>query len=218
MNQGEPQGCLTAILWLFGINLGDYEAARELPYRQRDDFLSAVELSFYRVLSAAVGDRAVICPKVNLADIFFVARPNNESQAYRNKIDRKHVDFLVCDSATMRPLCGIELDDFSHKRRDRRDRDDFVDQLFEVAGVPLVRVVAKATYSPAALLELIEPHLNGKTVSRSTVKSINGTPNCPKCGVAMVERVTKTGVSAGKSFWGCRNYPKCKEILRARSV
>lgn len=76
MKQGEPQGCLTAILRLFGLNLGGSDEARELPYRQRDDFLSAAELSFHRVLSTAIGDRAVICPKVNLADIFFVARPN----------------------------------------------------------------------------------------------------------------------------------------------
>ncbi len=215
MNQPEPQGCLTAILRLFGINLGGSDAARELPYRQRDDFLSAGELSFYRVLSAAIGDRAVICPKVNLADIFFVARPN-ENQGYRNKIDRKHVDFLICDPTTMRPLCGIELDDSSHARRDRQDRDEFVDQVFEVAGLPLVRVPAKGSYSPAGLLELLEPHFSGKPIFRSVAPSATtGTPDCPKCGVSMVERVAKTGQNAGKQFWGCRNFPRCKEIVQA---
>ncbi len=214
MNQGERQGCLTAILRFIGISLGGSEKARELPYRQRDDFLSAAELSFYRVLSAAIGNRAVICPKVNLADIFFVARPN-ENQSFRNKIDRKHVDFLLCDPATMRPLCGMELDDSSHSRRDRQDRDEFVNRAFEVAGLPLVRVPAKATYNSAGLLEMIGPHLSGKPISRTTAPSANtGTPGCPKCGVPMVERVAKTGQNAGKSFWGCRNYPKCKEIVQ----
>lgn len=159
MNRGEPQGCLTAILRLFGVNLRGLDVS-ELPYRQRDDFLSAAELSFYRVLSAAIGDRAIICPKVNLADMFFVARPN-ENQSFRNKIDRKHVDFLVCDPATMRPVCGIELDDSSHARRDRQGRDEFVDRVFEVAGLALVRVPAKGSYSPDALMELVGPHLNG---------------------------------------------------------
>ena len=52
----------------------------------------------------------IVCPKVNLADIFFVARPN-ENQSYRNKIDRKHVDFLLLDPTTMKPVMGVELDD-----------------------------------------------------------------------------------------------------------
>ncbi len=193
MNQSERQGCLTAILRLIEISLVGSETARELPYRQRDDFLSAAELSFYRVLCTAIGDRAVICPKVNLADIFFVARLN-ENQSFRNKIDRKHVDFLLCDPATMRPLCGIELDDSSHSRRDRQDRDEFVDQVFDVAGLPLIRVPARASYNPAGLLELIEPHLSGEPIARSTAPSANmGTPDCPKCGVVMVGRVAKTG-------------------------
>lgn len=33
---------------------------------------------------------------------------------------------------------------------------------------------------------------------------------CPKCGGALVLRTAKTGVNAGKSFYGCASYPKCK--------
>lgn len=215
MNDAEPQGCLAAILRLFGIRLGGGEetvAGGSLPYRQRDDFLSAAELSFYWVLRTAVGDRAVICPKVNLADLFFVVRPN-ESQGYRNKIDRKHVDFVLCDPATMRPRCGIELDDSSHSRPDRQDRDEFVDRVFEVAGLPLVRVPAQAAYSPSGLLTALEPHIVGGPVTRTPpmVAPGTGNPTCPKCGVPMVERVAKKGSNAGQVFFGCTNYPRCRE-------
>ena len=34
------------------------------------------------------------------------------------------------------------------------------------------------------------------------------TPTCPTCGVKMVRRDGKRG-----AFWGCRNYPRCKQIL-----
>jgi len=148
-----------------------------------------------------------------LADVFFVVRPN-ENQGYRNKIDRKHVDFLLCDPATMKPRCGVELDDSSHARRDRQDRDEFVDQVFAVAGLPLVRVPAQAAYNPTGLLALVEPHLNGTPVARSLppIAPTTETPNCPKCGVPMVERVAKKGQNAGQKFLGCPNYPKCKEM------
>ena len=33
---------------------------------------------------------------------------------------------------------------------------------------------------------------------------------CPKCGSALVLRVSKKGVYAGNKFYGCSNYPKCK--------
>ncbi|QDU25856.1 Topoisomerase DNA binding C4 zinc finger [Anatilimnocola aggregata] len=216
MTDAEPKGCLAAILSLFGISLGGpAKVSVELPYRQRDDFLSAAELSFYRVLATALGNRAVVCPKVSIADIFFVVRPN-ENQSYRNKIDRKHVDFLLCDPMTMKPRCGVELDDSSHARRDRQERDEFVDEVFEVAGLPLVRVPAKSAYSPAALLAFIEPHLSGP-VANSLPPDVqsSGPPACPKCGVLMVERVAKKGQSAGQSFFGCPNYPKCREIVQS---
>lgn len=155
MPKSEPQGCLTAILNLFGIRLAAGSGRPEqLPYRRRDDFLTAAELSFYRVLMLGLDGSHLVCPKVNLADIFFVARPN-ENQSYRNKIDRKHVDFLLLDPTTMKPIIGVELDDASHARRDRQDRDEFVDQVFEAAGLPLLRVRAAASYSPQNIADLV---------------------------------------------------------------
>jgi len=211
MVEPEPKGCLTVLLSLVGIRLGGpTKSIDELPYRLRDDFLSAAEHSFYRVLCSALGERAIVCPKVNLADIFFVVRPN-ENYAYRNKIDRKHVDFLICDPATMKPRCGVELDDTSHSRRDRQQRDEFVDKVFEAAGLPLVRIPAKASYSISEILALIEPHLIGNS-SRPAI-DVSDTPTCPKCRVPMVKRMAKKGQNAGQEFYGCPNYPKCKEIV-----
>ena len=33
---------------------------------------------------------------------------------------------------------------------------------------------------------------------------------CPLCGGLMVLRTARKGMNAGKQFWGCKNYPKCK--------
>jgi hypothetical protein len=201
MNKPEPQGCLAAILRLFGNRLGGTQTgtADQLPYRLRDDFLSPAELSFYRVLQLALKDQAVISTKVNLADIFFVARPN-ENQSYRNKIDRKHVDFLLCDPATMKPRCGIELDDSSHARRDRQDRDQFVDQVFDVAGLPLVRFPARSGYDPNTIAAELARHLGAQADVATRVAAVlppSGSPICPKCDVPMVQRNNK---STGKKF------------------
>jgi very-short-patch-repair endonuclease len=211
----EPQGCLAAILSLFGIRLGK-PAESELPYRQRDDFLSLAEFSFYRVLCTVVGNRGVVCPKVNLADIFYVARPN-ENRVYRNRIDRKHVEFLLCDPTTMKPKLGIELDDSSHGRRERQDRDAFVDRVFAAAGLRLLHIPAHAAYNPTALWSQIAVCLEsaGPQSVRVPLASGTGPPLCPKCGVPMVLRTAAKGARAGKQFFGCKNYPRCREIVES---
>jgi hypothetical protein len=38
------------------------------------------------------------------------------------------------------PMLGIELDDLSHQRADRKERDMFVNRLFASTGVPLLRL------------------------------------------------------------------------------
>ena len=90
-----------------------------LPYRTRDDFLSPAEYSLYRLLSSSLYGRASVFPKVRLADVFFVARPN-ENLSFINRVAQRHVDFLLCDPNSLRPVAGIELDDSSHTRRGRQ--------------------------------------------------------------------------------------------------
>lgn len=41
------------------------------------------------------------------------------------------------------------------------------------------------------------------------------TPTCPNCGVKMVRRTASKGRSEGQEFWGCRNYPRCRQTFRS---
>lgn len=119
----------------------------QYPYHLRDDFLSPAELNFYRVLQTAVSDWATIFVKVSLGDLFYAQTGDyGKNQAYRNKIDRKHVDFLLCHPQTVRPILGIELDDKSHQRPDRQKRDHLVDGIFAAAQLPLVHITVKQGY------------------------------------------------------------------------
>jgi len=38
-------------------------------------------------------------------------------------------------------------------------------------------------------------------------------PLCPNCGVPMVLRVASRGEHQGKPFYGCPNYPRCREVV-----
>ncbi len=188
----------------------------EYPYCLRDDFLSPAEHSFFMVLRSAVSDKVLVQTKVNLGDLFY-ARSSDPSKyrIYTNKIDRKHVDFLLCDPKTVRPLVAIELDDKSHQRDDRQARDAFVENVFRAAALPLVRVPARKTYSVTELTGLLQPYLTNLAASMpaSTASQRLTGPTCPKCGGAMVLRTAKSGENAGQKFWGCSNFPKCRGVM-----
>lgn len=42
------------------------------------------------------------------------------------------------------------------------------------------------------------------------------TPTCVRCNVKMIKKTAKTGINAGNTFWGCINYPRCKQKLFIR--
>jgi hypothetical protein len=231
----EKKGCLAAILRMFGSKKPDPVSGLEnpdpgimvrslepekLPYRLRDDFLSPAETSFFQVLKSLVGAGLVICPKVSFAELFYV--PRSESfQTYQNKIDRKRVDFLLCEPKTLKPVFAIELDDSSHARPDRQERDAFVDEVFAAAQLPLLHIPARSTYNTQELIALFRVALQsqpvGKPVDQPPVSPQAQPPLCPKCGAPMLLRTARKGDTPGQQFYGCPNYPRCRGVIPIKS-
>jgi hypothetical protein len=212
------------------------KAELEFPYALRDDFLSAAELSFCMVLRTVVAERLLICPKVALADLFFAKTGDHrQNRIFLNRIDRKHVDFLLCEPKTLRPVVGIELDDKSHQRPDRRERDEFVDGVFVAAKLPLIRVPARRGYAAAELHSALNQYFVEQSPAVETSPGVlitepvavmpaptkpgdpakveqQAAPRCPKCSSEMVLRTARTGAKQGGKFWGCSNFPRCRGI------
>lgn len=192
-------------------------ARPEYPYFVRDHFLSPAEHSFFLVLKSVVADSALISIKVGLGDLFYVKSTDaSKHRIYTNKIDRKHVDFLLCDPKTAQPIAGIELDDKSHQRSDRQARDEFVENVFQAARLPLVRVPVKHSYSTSELQALLQPYLSSvkPVVPELQVAAVEAGPSCPKCGSDMVLRTAKSGANQGEKFWGCSRFPHCRGMLK----
>jgi hypothetical protein len=189
------------------------EPDERLPYRLREPFISAPELSLYRVLVELVEDRYVICPKVALNDIFFIVRPN-ENVHYFNKIFRKHVDFLLCHPKSLKPAFAIELVKSSLKN-EIRESDQFMEDLFLGAGLPLVQIPSSERYKIAGLVDLFKNALlkvKDTGSLRATDKS-DSVPMCPVCGRMMVLRIYRDGENAGKKYYGCTDNPHCPGIV-----
>lgn len=52
-------------------------------------------------------------------------------------------------------------------------------------------------------------------ISRQVTRGDYMTPSCPSCDVKLVLRESSAKESA---FWGCRNYPRCRTVIRLRTV
>ncbi|RIK29566.1 MAG: topoisomerase [Anaerolineae bacterium] len=185
-----------------------------LPYRLREKFMSAPELALFRSLQNMAGKHYVVCPKVALNDIFYIVRPN-ENVHFFNKIFRKHVDFLLCDPKTLQPVFGIELVKPVGKS-ETREADQFLEDLFLSAGLPLVHVISSETYSEEDLAELFQLAIVKVKQSRplrATGRS-DSVPHCPICGKMMVLRMHRTGPDKGKRYYGCMDNPRCSGAVR----
>lgn len=136
-------------------NLQSANTPERLPYLPQSNLLTPAELNFYQILLHSVRELncQILC-KVRVADLLKVEKsllPSGESwQKYFNKIQAKHIDFVICN-AQMQPKLFVELDDSSHQKKRRQERDDFLNQAFRDAGLRLVRIKAQKSYNTEKL-------------------------------------------------------------------
>lgn len=188
----------------------------EYPYHLSEELITAAEHNFFLVLKSAVSGNAQIFSKINLADLFYAKTGDfGKNRSYMNRIDRKHADFLICDPKSLKPILAIELDDKSHQRADRQERDNFVNHVFEAAKLPLIHISVQKSYSVKDLQSKLLPYLSiSQGLSEQPSQTLSSTPECPKCGNEMVMRTAKKGNNQGEQFWGCSRYPKCNGIIK----
>ena len=138
------------------------------PFERRE-LLTSGELPFYALLKP-VCDRHgwQLLIKMRLADIVAVESGTPDYMSYFNRIKAKHTDFILCDPEDLDVLAGVELDDPSHERPERIERDEFVDRVYQAAGIPLIHVWMPITESEleTLLLEQI-PSLTGEEAAEA---------------------------------------------------
>lgn len=109
-------------------------------YRRKEYFMTRAENECYKALVQAVGNDYFVFAQVHLPTIIDEKLPGQDWRAARAHINRKSVDFVLCDREYISPKLAIELDDWSHAREDRKARDAEVERLLGQAGVPLLRI------------------------------------------------------------------------------
>jgi very-short-patch-repair endonuclease len=97
--------------------------------------------------------------QVRLADVIKVKKgvDNSTRSSAFNRIKAKHLDFVACDPSDMSVKFAIELDDSSHKQTKRMERDAFLNDAMQSAGIPLHRFAVKREYDPQEVYDKFFP-------------------------------------------------------------
>ncbi len=80
----------------------------------------------------------IVFTKVRLLDLIEPRRNKNNYNARLWKIQAKHIDFVVCDKE-IRVKCIIEINDNSHKHKDRVERDQFINEVLTACGYKVLQ-------------------------------------------------------------------------------
>ena len=105
--------------------VGAYQKKWLLTYNEKD--------AFKKIKAVTDEIRCYTFSKVRLLDLLEPVKGNTKYKTYFYKVQAKHVDFVLCDDQ-LRAKFVIELDDSTHDRPDRIERDRFVDSVLTSAG------------------------------------------------------------------------------------
>ncbi|EIQ00233.1 Protein of unknown function (DUF2726) [Opitutaceae bacterium TAV1] len=136
-------------------------------YYLMESIFTPAERSFLGVLETATPEGLAIAYKIRLADVLGIREGNGRIAAF-NRINAKHIDFLLIDKSNGKPVLAIELDDASHQRTDRAARDQFVDQAITQAGLDILHITARHAYAPADIERQIRPKLRAYAPPKAT--------------------------------------------------
>lgn len=146
----------------FDLGGGEEEKTKKkYDYKKRDFFMTRAEHECYDALSKAVGAEYLIFAQVHLPTLVDNKVVGQNWKAAFRHISEKSVDFVLCDKSYIAPKLAIELDDRTHERPERVERDHEVERILKDAGLPLLRLENHGRFDPADLSQKIKEALQG---------------------------------------------------------
>lgn len=126
-------------------------------YKSKQYFFSKAERKFYEVLKEVADEMdMVVFAKVRLADLIYLPKSEDNWIKGWNKIKSKHIDFVLCGKGDYKPRMAIELNDSSHNKERRRERDAFIRAVFDHLKIELVEIKTQRSYDLNKMMQKIK--------------------------------------------------------------
>lgn len=131
-------------------------------YRPKRYVITLNELNFYTTLMEVAKELDLILfSQVSLYNIIDTKKNLDRSTktTYFNKIASKSIDFVLVDKKDCRIKLCIELDDHTHEKKNRIERDKFINQLFKDLEINLLRYPSYTLYYKDTLKKRIKENI-----------------------------------------------------------
>lgn len=115
------------------------------------------EEAFFLKLSRVLSNQYYIFPQIHLASILEHKVKGQGWKYAFGHINGKSVDYVLCDKNSLEIIFAVELDDYTHKYKNRKRRDREVERMLKNAGVQLIRIPVDAATSGEDILRLFTP-------------------------------------------------------------
>ncbi|MDR2406888.1 MAG: DUF2726 domain-containing protein [Bacteroidales bacterium] len=119
------------------------------------NILSENENEFYNILKNNF-------PNLNVfAQVALPAFIETKNYKLRNYFRHYYIDFILCNSKG-NIILVIELDDNTHKKQKRIERDIKINTIFSNTNIPFLRIKSQKNYNPIFIKQKIENYINKK--------------------------------------------------------
>lgn len=143
-------------------NYTNYKVETEINYKDiykpKRYIITLTELNFYNILLEITKELDLIL--FSQVSLYNIIETKYNNQSAFNKIKSKTIDFVLVDKNNCRIKLCIELDDYTHNRYDRIERDKFINKLFSDLEIDLIRFKASNYYNKEALKKRIQESIH----------------------------------------------------------
>jgi len=135
----------------------EHESSPSPSYFKKHSLLTPAEKRFHEVLEKiALENNYIIQSKVRLEALVGVHFYTENWWGLRNRIKSREMDFVLCEKQEFNAILVIELDDSSHQRWDRMERDENIDRILDQAGLPILHIKTSSSYNMEYLANQIK--------------------------------------------------------------
>lgn len=134
----------------------------QYKYYAKSYVMTSRENECFKILNEIFSSKWFVVPQVHLSALLdYRVKGQNWNAAFRH-INGKSVDFVLIGKESYKVICAIELDDSTHSKPDRIERDVEIERMFKEAGIPLARISKFESMTKPELAKAITDVINVK--------------------------------------------------------
>lgn len=134
----------------------------QYKYYAKSYVMTSRENECFKILNEIFDSKWFVVPQVHLSALLdYKVKGQNWNAAFRH-INGKSVDFVLIGKESYKVICVIELDDSTHSKPDRIERDVEIERMFKEARIPLARISKFESMTKPEIAKVVTDAINVK--------------------------------------------------------